>query len=136
MYLQLRKCAGKNNTAISFHEAGQKGRKNENINPYTYLAHAQVYLNQSKTSDYGNSTDCIQNSVAFGFMQRLWNAYNKDEIIWGGMNPYIHDFNNNNTGGVTISTIGGYDGPMDVVIKNGNSQSIPEPVKIMTNPSE
>jgi len=118
------------------HEAGKDGHKNENVTPYTFLAHAKVYLGQSKTSDYGNSTERNQNSVAFGFTQRLWNAYKEDEISWDGMNPYIDDFNKNNKGGVYISTIGGYENdPMQVVIQNGG-QSKPLSVEKMTNPNE
>lgn len=53
------------------------------------------------------------------------------------MDPYISDFNNNNKGGVYISTIGGYDGePMEIVIQNGTKQSKPKPVKIMENPND
>ena len=120
------------------HEAGSGGHKNENSNgKYTYLGHAKVYLSQAKTSDYGNSTEGNQNSVAFGFAQRLWNAYKKDEITWQGMDPYISDFNNNNKGGVYISTIGGYDGkPMEVVLQNGTKQFNPQPVEIMKNPND
>ncbi|SEW49642.1 RHS repeat-associated core domain-containing protein [Chryseobacterium wanjuense] len=120
------------------HEAGKDGHKNENKNgEYTFLAHAKVYLGQSKTSDYENSTEANQYSVAFGFAQRLWNAYKKDEISWEGMDPYLEDFNRNNTGGVQISTIGGYEGdPMEVVIKNDTKQSIAKPVKKMTNPHD
>lgn len=118
------------------HEAGSKGHKYENVNPYTFLAHAQVYLEQAKASDYGKSTEGNQNSVAFGFMQRLWNAYVKDEISWQGMDPYINDFNKNNTGGVTVTPIGGYDGPMDISIKNGNRKTELKTVEKMKSPHE
>ncbi|GAE65908.1 RHS repeat-associated core domain-containing protein [Chryseobacterium indologenes] len=120
------------------HEAGAGGHKNENPNgKYTYLDHAKVYLGQAKTSDYGNSTENNQNSVAFGFAQRLWNAYKRDEVTWQGMDPYISDFNNNNKGGVSISTIGGYEGePMEVVIQNGTKQFKQQPVELMKNPND
>ena len=119
------------------HEAGAKGHKNENVSPYTYLAHAQVYLEQAKTADYGKSTESNQNSVAFGFMERLWNAYEKDEISWQGMDPYINDFNKNNTGGVTVTPNGGYDSPMDVYINNDGARSkFPEPVKKLKSPHD
>ncbi|MEC3875555.1 RHS repeat-associated core domain-containing protein [Chryseobacterium salviniae] len=120
------------------HEAGANGHKSENLNgKYTFLDHAKVYLGQAKTSDYGNSTEGNQNSVAFGFAQRLWNAYKKDEISWQGMDPYINDFNKNNKEGVNISTIGGYEGePMQIVIQNGTQQSKPQSVELMKNPNE
>ncbi|MDF2932638.1 MAG: sugar-binding protein [Chryseobacterium sp.] len=119
------------------HEAGKSGHKFENVKPYTFLAHAKVYLGQAKTSDYGNSTERNQNSVAFGFAQRLWNAYKEDEISWQGMDPYIADFNNNNKGGVYISTIGGYEGePMQVAIQNGEQSYETKTVEKMTNPHD
>lgn len=105
------------------HEAGAKGHKNETVIPYTFLAHAQVYLEQGKSSDYGKSTENNQNAVAFGFMERLWNAYKEKEISWEGMDPYIDDFNKNNKGGVNVTSIGGYDDPMDVSINNDNRQT-------------
>lgn len=119
------------------HEAGKTGHKNEHIVPYTYLAHAKVYLGQSKTSDYGKSTLDNQNSVAAGFVQRLWNAYKQDEISWEGMNPYLNDFNKNNTGGVQVFPIGGYEGePMQLIIQNGSFKSEPKTLKKMTNPHD
>lgn len=120
--------------SILDHEAG--GHKNENIKgEYTFLDHAKVYLEQTKNSDYGNSTNGNQNSVAFGFMQRLWNAYYNKEISWQGMDPYINDFNSNSAG-VKVIPIGGYDKPMNVVIQNDGVQSMPTTVNIMTNPHE
>lgn len=119
------------------HEAGKAGHKNENIVPYTYLAHAKVYLGQSKTSDYGKSTLGNQNSVASGFVQRLWNAYKQDEISWEGMNPYLNDFNKNNTGGVKVFPIGGYEGePMQLIIQNGSFKSEPKILEKMTSPHD
>ena len=119
------------------HEAGKAGHKNENIVPYTYLAHAKVYLGQSKTSDYEKSTLVNQNSVAAGFVQRLWNAYKQDEISWEGMNPYLNDFNKNNTGGVQVFPIGGYEGePMQLIIQNGSFKSEPKTLEKMTSPHD
>lgn len=121
------------------HEAGKKGHKSENIpaDDYKFLDHAKVYLEQSKTSDYGKSTDRNQYAVAFGFAQRLWNAYKKDEISWEGMDPYLEDFNKNNTGGVQIFTIGGYEGdPMEVIVKDGTTESKSQPVEKMTSPHD
>ena len=119
------------------HEAGKDGHKSEPKGiTYTYLAHAKVYLGQSKTSDHVNSTEGNQNSVAFGFAERLWNAYKNKEISWDGMNPYLDDFNKNK-GGVTISTIGGYEGdPMEVGIQNDNQQFAPKAVEKLKNPNE
>ncbi|MCJ8155252.1 hypothetical protein MKJ01_15910 [Chryseobacterium sp. SSA4.19] len=118
------------------HEAGPTGHKSENITPYNYLAHTKVYLGQSKTSDYGLSSEHNQYSVAEGFMQRLWNAYLNKEVSWQGMDPYIDDFNKNNTGGVTVTPIGGYDGPMDISIKNDNRETNLRRLKKMSNPND
>ncbi|MBO4234231.1 hypothetical protein FO675_07995 [Riemerella anatipestifer] len=118
------------------HEAGEKGHKSENISPYTYIAHTQVYLDQAKSPDYGKSTEDYQSSIAFGFMERLWNSYEQKEISWGKLGQYIDDFNANNTGGVKVIPIGGYDGPMDIYVDNDGVKYTPTTAEKIKTPHE
>jgi len=86
------------------HEAGPKGHKYEKvIGDYTFSAHADIYYNQATSSDYSKASSGMQYTVAFGYAEHLWNAYDNAEISSETVNSKINLFNKNNSAGVTIT---------------------------------
>ena len=87
------------------HEAGPKGHKYENIPAldYKFSDHADIYYSQATSSDYSRASSGMQYTVAFGYAEHLWNAYDNAEISPETVNSRIDSFNKNNSGGVTIT---------------------------------
>lgn len=77
------------------HEAnldfGHKGEKNRDN--YNFVSHANVYLGQSQTSDFGNTGKNNKYNVASSYVNRVYNAYLKDEITFEGVKSKYNDFN-------------------------------------------
>ena len=85
----------------------EEGHKNENIpqNKYTFVNHANVYLEQSKASDFSNTSKNNKYSVATGFVVRTYNAYLNKEISFDDLKSNVVNFNKFNTkNGVQIKS--------------------------------
>jgi len=85
----------------------EEGHKKENIaqKDYTFVNHANVYLGQSQTSDFSNTSDDNKYSVATGFVVRTYNAYLNEEISFDGLKSNIANFNKlNSKNGVQIKS--------------------------------
>ncbi len=99
-------------TYDDYHDLGssidhEEGHKKENIaqKDYTFVNHANVYLGQSQTSDFINTSDHNKYSVATGFVVRTYNAYLNEEISFDGLKSNIANFNKlNSKNGVQIKS--------------------------------
>ncbi|MGG7469256.1 DUF6443 domain-containing protein [Chryseobacterium arthrosphaerae] len=94
------------------HEGGKLGHKNENINPddYTFVDHATVYLNEAKNPDFGKATEKYRVGHATSFGQRVLNAAQKESSYGNDPMNMINEYNNGNTGSVTITSYSGGNG--------------------------
>lgn len=83
------------------------GHKSENIpsEKYTFLDHAKVYLGQTQTNDFNNTTDKNKYSVSSGFTNRVYNAMLNGETDLNGVKSQISNFNTlNANNGVNIQS--------------------------------
>ena len=85
------------------HEISNDGHRGEKVaGNYTYLQHAAVYLNETKSSDFSGTTEDYKASTAFGFAERIFNAKLNGEIGNNQEESIINDFNNSNSHGINI----------------------------------
>ncbi|WP_407847356.1 RHS repeat-associated core domain-containing protein [Chryseobacterium sp. KCF3-3] len=86
------------------HEAGTLGHKNENIpaDKYKFVDHATIYLNEAKNPDFGKTTEKYRYGQAASFGQRVLNAAEKEASYGNNPMNMINEYNNGNTGSVTI----------------------------------
>lgn len=110
---------------------GHKGEKNRDN--YNFVRHANVYLGQSQTDDFNSTSDDNKYSVATGFVNRMYNAYLKDEITFEGLKSEVGKFNKLNAkNGVQI--LSKFDGNgVDIQLKDG---AHPVHLKTLTFPEE
>jgi RHS repeat-associated protein len=83
------------------------GHKSENISSdkYTFLDHSKVYLGQTQTGDFNNTSDNNKYSVSSGFTNRVYNAMLNGEIDLDGVKSQISNFNTlNANNGVNIQS--------------------------------
>nr|WP_256413410.1 RHS repeat-associated core domain-containing protein [Flavobacterium sp. 7E] len=73
---------------------GHRGETNHERQFYTYLAHANVYLGQSKTNDFKNTTIENQYTTAVGFAERIFASTQKESGL--NINEEIKNYNENN----------------------------------------
>lgn len=122
------------------HEAGPKGHKSESPNlreNYTYMAHAGVYFEQGRTSDFTKSNLDEQYSVGRAFTERVWTALLNNEINPHEFETYIKAFNDKNTGGVFINHNDDYlqTGTLNInIIIDGESTNGSESAKKIDHP--
>jgi RHS repeat-associated protein len=122
------------------HEAGPKGHKSESSNlreNYTFMAHAGVYFEQGRTSDFTKSDLNEQYTVGLAFTERVWTALVNNEINSHEFETYIKAFNDKNTGGVFINYNKDYPktGELNINITvDGKSPNGTESVKIIDQP--
>jgi len=91
------------------HEGGKLGHKNENIprNQYTFVDHANVYLNEARHPDFGKATGGYRSGQAQSFGQRVLNAAAKEASYGTNHMNMINEYNSGNTGSVTITAYNG-----------------------------
>jgi len=76
------------------HEANLTfGHKGENRKNYTFVKHANVYLGQSQTKDFKNTSKNNKYSVATGYINRMYNAYKNKEISFEDLQSNVGNFN-------------------------------------------
>ncbi|WP_017498024.1 hypothetical protein [Flavobacterium sp. WG21] len=85
---------------LLFGHKGEKDRKN-----YTFVRHANVYLGQTRTKDFNDTSNANKYSVATGFINRIYNAYLNKEITFEDLKSQVGNFNKLNAkNGVQILT--------------------------------
>lgn len=84
------------------HEIGSDGHRGEKrTGNYRYIDHANIYLNETKSTDFSGTNENYKYSVAFGFAQRVFNAKVEGEIGSNEERSIIENFNSN-THGINI----------------------------------
>ncbi len=94
------------------HKGGPLGHKNENISPddYTFVDHSKVYLNEAKNPDFGKTTEKYRAGQAGSFGRHVLNAVQKESSYGTDHMNMINEYNNENTGSVTITPYNGGNG--------------------------
>ncbi|MDP9961965.1 DUF6443 domain-containing protein [Chryseobacterium lathyri] len=123
------------------HEGGKLGHKNENINPddYTFVNHATVYLNEAKNPDFGKATEKYRVGQATSFGQRVLNAAQKESSYGNDPMNMINEYNNGNTGSVTITPYSGGNGlptSTTITVSAGNNTYPTKPYEDIKHPQD
>nr|WP_315035481.1 RHS repeat-associated core domain-containing protein [uncultured Chryseobacterium sp.] len=123
------------------HEGGKLGHKNENINPddYTFVDHATVYLNEAKNPDFGKATEKYRVGQATSFGQRVLNAAQKESSYGNDPMNMINEYNNGNTGSVTITPYSGGNGlptSTTITVSAGNNTYPTKPYEDIKHPQD
>lgn len=125
------------------HEADPKfGHKGEKMNKdkdrkigYTFLEHAEVYLQQSSTGVFSKTTEDFRVSNAIEYGLRIWNAYKNDELNAQEMEEKFKLYTLKNLGKIKLD-FDYYQGSGNIDIKVSVNGVDREPVraKIIDNP--